>query len=132
MTTANQVISMLLPRSHQLLASLAAIILSFSIHSYAKADETSCSAAYSINTTLPNGGRWSLCWEHTLQNGISFHHIAYQAKKGIKQDILYRAELAQVHVPYDDNGARYHDISDYGFGERNLLELDEKDCSKGS
>ncbi len=94
--------------------------------------EEACSAAYTIDTSLPNGGRWTLCWEHSLQNGISFHHIAYQAKNGTTQDILYRAELAQVHVPYDDNGARYHDISDYGFGDRNLLGLDEKECPNGS
>ncbi|TXH66906.1 MAG: hypothetical protein E6Q83_19315 [Thiothrix sp.] len=91
-----------------------------------------CGSAYAIETTLPSGARWSMCWEQTLQNGISLHHIAYQAKKGPKQDILFRAELAQVHVPYDDNSARYHDISDYGFGERNLLELNEQTCPNGS
>lgn len=132
MTTVNQVISMLLPRPNKLLASLATVILSFSMYNDTKADETTCSEAYSINTTLPNGGHWSMCWEHTLQNGISFHHIAYQANKGAKQEILYRAELAQVHVPYDDNGARYHDISDYGFGEKNLLALDDQVCPNGS
>ncbi|TXH78987.1 MAG: hypothetical protein E6Q85_00855 [Thiothrix sp.] len=115
----------------RLLAALAVGMLALCANSYAVADET-CGPAYSINTQLPNGSRWTLCWEHSLQNGISFHHIAYQAKKGTKQDILYRAELAQVHVPYDDNGARYHDISDYGFGERNLQALDEKVCPNGT
>lgn len=27
-----------------------------------------------VDAALPNGGRWTLCWEHSLQNGISFHH----------------------------------------------------------
>lgn len=92
----------------------------------------SCGSAYAINATLPSGAAWTMCWEHSLQNGISLHHIAYQAKQGNQQQILFRAELAQVHVPYDDNGARYHDISDYGFGERNLLELNEKTCPNGT
>lgn len=113
----------------RILSGLGLLILS--LFNLAMAEET-CGSAYSINTELPNGARWSMCWEHTLQNGISFHHIAYQAKGGVQQDILYRAELAQVHVPYDDNGARYHDISDYGFGEKNLIELADKECTNGS
>ncbi|WP_298607874.1 hypothetical protein [uncultured Thiothrix sp.] len=116
--------------SKKMLAGLT-LISAISINNSAVAEEA-CGAAYAIDSTLPNGGRWTLCWEHSLQNGISLHHIAYQPKNGSKQDILYRAELAQVHVPYDDNGARYHDISDYGFGDRNMLGLDEKECPNGS
>lgn len=124
---------MLKPTLRTRLAQLSLLMLIILTNSsrYAQAEET-CEAAYAINTTLPNGGHWSMCWEHSLQNGISLHHISYQATQGAKQDILYRAELAQVHVPYDDNGARYHDISDYGFGEKNLLALDEKTCPNGA
>ncbi|HPY40593.1 MAG TPA: hypothetical protein PLM98_08750 [Thiolinea sp.] len=113
------------------LANLAIAGLLFGLNSFAVADEA-CDPEYLINVQLPSGARWKMCWEHSLQNGISFHHIAYQHKQGKLQSILYRAELAQVHVPYDDNGARYHDISDYGFGEKNLLSIDEKECPNGS
>lgn len=121
---------MLQLRSKRLLAGLA-LFSAGCTGNYALAEEA-CTEDYTINTTLPNGGQWTLCWEHNLRNGISLHHIAYQPKNGARQAILYRAELAQVHVPYDDNGARYHDISDYGFGERNMLGLDKKECPNGN
>lgn len=121
----------LITPTKQLLLGMSSLILSLYADTAVLAEE-SCSADYTINAALPNGAIWNLCWEQTLQNGISLHHIAYQPKAGTQQAILYRAELAQVHVPYDDNGARYHDISDYGFGEKNLQALDEKLCPNGS
>ena len=39
--------------------------------------------------------------------------------------VLNHAAIAQIHVPYDDNGARYHDISDYGIGGNNMVTLSD-------
>lgn len=90
-----------------------------------------CDDAYYIEVTLPNQTRWDMCWEHRVLSGISLHHVFYKPPKGSRLMILYRAELAQVHVPYDDNGIRYHDISDYGFGRTSLLSLTPEDCPAG-
>ena len=65
--------------THPLLLGVASLILSFYADTAVLAEE-SCSAAYTINAALPNGATWNLCWEQTLQNGISLHHIAYQPK----------------------------------------------------
>lgn len=90
-----------------------------------------CDDAYSISVTLPNQTSWDMCWEHRGLNGISLHHIFYKPPKGQRLMVLYRAELSQVHVPYDDNGIRYHDITDYGFGRTSMLSLATEDCPAG-
>lgn len=90
-----------------------------------------CDDVYSIKVTLPNQTSWDMCWEHRGLNGISLHHIFYKPPKGKRLMVLYRAELAQVHVPYDDNGIRYHDITDYGFGRTSMLSLASDDCPTG-
>ncbi|HPY40286.1 MAG TPA: hypothetical protein PLM98_07200 [Thiolinea sp.] len=91
-----------------------------------------CDDAYYVDVTLPNKARWDMCWEHRGLNGISLHHIFYKPPQGTRLMILYRAELAQVHVPYDDNGIRYHDITDYGFGRTALMALTSEDCPAGN
>lgn len=90
-----------------------------------------CDDAYSINVSLPNQTRWDMCWEHRGLSGISLHHVFYTPPKGSRIMVFYRAELAQVHVPYDDNGIRYHDITDYGFGNGSMLPLAKEECPQG-
>lgn len=90
-----------------------------------------CSDKYYINETLPNGATWDMCWEARQREGIAFHHIFYTPKNGQRRMILNQASVAQIHVPYDDNGTRFHDISDYGIGGENLLDLLYHDCPGG-
>ena len=91
-----------------------------------------CSDQYYINETLQNGSSWDMCWEHRQREGIIFHHVFYKPKDGIRRMILNFAAVAQIHVPYDDNGARYHDISDYGIGGNNMLNLNADECPSGN
>ena len=102
------------------------------LHSSSVLSAEFCDDKYSIDVTLPNQARWDMCWEHRGTNGISFHHIFYTPPKSMRLMVLYRADLAQVHVPYDDNGIRYHDITDYGFGRKALMTLSSEDCPQGS
>ncbi len=90
-----------------------------------------CNDAYYIDVSLPNLARWEMCWEHRNFNGVSLHHVYYTPRNGQRRLVFYQAELAQVHVPYDDNGARYHDITDYGFGGRYLAALTQDECPDG-
>ena len=39
---------------------------------------------------------------------------------GTPVEVLGRASLAEIHVPYDDNGARFHDLSDFGLGNDSM------------
>ncbi len=117
-------------RSLRFYSSLGLLLISLLCAPLLKAAEY-CDDAYYIHVILPNQASWDLCWEHRGLSGISLHHIFYKPAKGSRLMVLYRAELAQVHVPYDDNGIRYHDITDYGFGRSSLLSLAHEDCPSG-
>lgn len=90
-----------------------------------------CDDAYAVSATFANQARWEMCWEQRNREGIIFHHVFYTPRNGVRQMVLYQASLAQVHVPYDDNGARFHDITDYGFGSANMRYLRAEDCPNG-
>lgn len=90
-----------------------------------------CSDDYYLNVTLPNQARWDMCWEHRAREGIVLHKIHYTTPNGQRLQILNLAALAQIHVPYDDNGARYHDISDYGLGNKYMANLTSAECPNG-
>lgn len=91
-----------------------------------------CSDQYYIEATLPNESKWDLCWEHRNREGIVYHHVFYTPKNGARQQVLYNAAIAQIHVPYDDNGARYHDVSDYGIGGSYMQNIASGECLNGS
>jgi len=110
--------------------TLALSVLVFPISTASAAEH--CDDRFYVDETLPNGSRWDMCWEHRKREGIIFHHIYYTPKNQPRRMVLNHAAVAQIHVPYDDNGARYHDISDYGIGERNMLDLQADECPSGT
>lgn len=91
-----------------------------------------CADSYSIDQTLASGARWDMCWTHDDNHGIRYHHIYYTPKNGTRRMVLMDAAVSQIHVPYDDNGARYHDVSDYGLGDRYLKSISSAECPNGT
>lgn len=91
-----------------------------------------CSAPYQVDELLDNGARWQMCWERRDAEGIVFHDVTYTPDGGQPVEVLGRASLAQIHVPYDDDGARFHDLSDYGLGDFNMETLVGADCPDGN
>jgi primary-amine oxidase len=91
-----------------------------------------CSGSYLIDVTLPTGGRWEMCWEHRQAEGIVFYDVHFTPVGGPRRKILAQANVAQIHVPYDDNGARFHDLSDYGLGDTRMNDLTQADCPNGT
>ncbi|OQW97724.1 MAG: hypothetical protein BWK73_53910 [Thiothrix lacustris] len=77
-----------------------------------------CDDAYYVDTTLPNQARWDMCWEHRAREGVLLHHIHYTPPTGTRRMVLYQAAVAQIHVPYDNNSSRFHDVTDYGLGDK--------------
>jgi hypothetical protein len=90
-----------------------------------------CSASFLVDRTLSNGARWQLCWEHRALDGIVFRDVYFTPPGGEGRRILSQGSIAQVHVPYDDNSARFHDITDDGFGGNNLNDLTPAECPGG-
>jgi len=92
---------------------------------------TNCSANFFIDKTLSNGARWQLCWEHRSLDGIVLRDIYFTPPGGLGRRVLAQGSISQVHVPYDDNSARFHDITDDGFGDNNLNNLTAAECPAG-
>ncbi len=90
-----------------------------------------CSPTYWIDVTLPSQARWSMCWEDRVNEGIILYNVTFTPPQGQAQLVLAQANLAQLHVPYDDNGARLHDLSDFGLGGGNLANLTPDECPGG-
>ncbi len=91
-----------------------------------------CSASYQISHSFANGAQWDMCWERQNREGIIYSDIYYTAPGGSARQILNSVAIAQIHVPYDDDGARYHDVSDYGLGTSQYLNnLQAADCPDG-
>jgi len=92
----------------------------------------SCTAPWNISQTLSNGARWEMCWERRDREGVVLSDIHYTNVEGIKRKVLAEIAVAQIHVPYDDNRARYHDVSDYGLGTNSHQnDLTSADCPGG-
>lgn len=111
--------------------ALLLLAVAFS-QSTATAQSSNCTVPYLIDITLPTGTNWSFCWEERLNEGIVLREIRFTPPGAQSLKVLYQANLAQIHVPYDDNGARFHDLSDYGLGGGNLLNLTLADCPDGT
>jgi primary-amine oxidase len=90
-----------------------------------------CSGGFQVDETLTNGARWQMCWEKRQREGIVLHDVTYTPIGGQPVEVLSQAALAQIHVPYDDNGARFHDLSDFGLGN-NMDVLGAGDCPNGT
>jgi primary-amine oxidase len=90
-----------------------------------------CSATFSIDETLPNGARWTMCWEDRFNEGIVLYDITFTPPGGPQRLILAQANLAQLHVPYDDSSRRLHDLTDFGLGGFHLDNLEPEECPGG-
>ena len=92
--------------------------------------EGGCSPTFAIDEALPNGAHWSMCWERRNLEGIILHDVTYTPPGGGAIEVLGQMNLAQIHVPYDNNVARFHDESDFGLGFH-LDALVPGDCPDG-
>jgi Cu2+-containing amine oxidase len=91
-----------------------------------------CTGTHLVDQTLANGSRWQLCWLEQTNAGVIYDQIYYTPPGGPERKVLAQGAFAQIHVPYDDNGARFHDITDYGAGGTNIQDLNPTDCPGGT
>jgi Cu2+-containing amine oxidase len=91
-----------------------------------------CSGSHLVDQTLANGARWQLCWDTDTNTGVEYDQIYYTPPSGPERKVLVQGAFAQIHVPYDDNGARFHDVTDYGAGGSHLQSLTATDCPGGT
>ncbi|MFH8724648.1 copper amine oxidase [Streptomyces termitum] len=97
----------------------------------AAAPAPACSAAQRVTRTLDGGAVWAMCWRYSTDAGLILDHITYQPPGGAPVKVLRTARLAQIHVPYDDGGAEYDDLTGAGFGW-GLQDLKPAECPGGT
>lgn len=119
-----------------LLGMLLIVVSLFSTQTQQEANAQTrdrCSGgSFVINKTLANGANWTLCWEERSSEGIVLRGIRYTPPSGSQISVINQINLAQIHVPYDDNTARFHDLSDYGLGGGHLNNMVAADCPDGT
>ena len=91
-----------------------------------------CSEQFQVRQSFANGAAWEMCWEEQSREGMVLRDVTYTSPAGVARRVLYQANVAQIHVPYDDDGARYHDVSDFGLGGNRLNDLTPADCPTGT
>ncbi len=124
---------MLMPGLLVALGLVAVALISRTMATPAAAtDRLPCaSAAFTINERLPNGARWTMCWEERFREGVVLRSIKYTSPAGEAVFVLSQANLAQIFVPYDPGTPRFHDLSDYGLGDSHLNNMTPADCPGG-
>ncbi|UNO39396.1 copper amine oxidase [Streptomyces sp. MST-110588] len=91
-----------------------------------------CSTPYSITQTLEGGTTWRMCWHYEGNAGLTLDEVTYQPKgESAPIKVLTTAKLAQIHVPYDDGGNEYDDLTGQSFAQ-GLQTLDPGECPGGS
>lgn len=91
-----------------------------------------CSEEYRITHKLPNGTEWQMCYRNNDYAGLVLEDISYKPKGANNAvPVLNSARLGQIHVPYDDGGIEYYDVTEIALGSA-PVPLEEKDCPGGT
>ncbi|GHE60965.1 copper amine oxidase [Streptomyces capitiformicae] len=90
-----------------------------------------CTGASAITKTLPSGTTWRMCWANNPTSGLVLTDVTYQPRHESRPiQVLGRAALAQINVPYDDGSEEYNDVTQEYFGD-SALPLRPADCPGG-
>ncbi len=84
-----------------------------------------------MSETFNNGSTWSMCWDFANDEGIYLTDITYTPPNSDEPfRVINEVSIAQIFVPYDDNNARYHDVTTYDFGG-SIERLRKDTCTGG-
>ena len=98
----------------------------------AAAPGDNCAPGRFIDQTLPQGGRWQMCWEVRAEEGPVFFDVYYVTPTGVSRLVLREAALSQIHVSYDDGAAPQQLVTYPGLGGAALRDLVAQDCAGGT
>jgi primary-amine oxidase len=92
-----------------------------------------CSGVNLVDVNFTAGTRWRFCWEMRQREGLVVFDAHYTHRNGTERQVLFRASVAQAHVPYHTGSPRFRDltISTSGLGA-NALNLTAAECSPGT
>jgi primary-amine oxidase len=120
----------------KLLGSLAfsgAWVLAFSSEALAACPGGPDGPSVNVSRTFASGAKWSFDVQMTPCEGLMLSNVRYQPAFNPEMQVFARASLAEVHVPYDNNAARFLDVTDStnGLGTHAItLSADECDGTR--
>jgi len=91
-----------------------------------------CAPGRFLDQTLPQGGRWQMCWEVRPNEGLVLFDVYYTHPLAAARLVLREAALSQIHVSYDDGAAPRDLVTDPGLGGATLRALVSADCAGGT
>ncbi|CAL9342020.1 Histamine oxidase [Streptomyces sp. enrichment culture] len=90
-----------------------------------------CTGDSAITKKLPGGTTWRMCWRNSPTAGLVLTDVTYQPRHESRPiQVLGRAALAQINVPYDDGSYEWNDVTEQFFGDH-ALPLKPADCPGG-
>lgn len=75
-----------------------------------------------------SGAEWQMCWKIDPHQGLVLQDIAYTAPGKPPLAVIAELALSQLEVPYDTGRRRMRDVTEQGFGGRNMRTLMDGDC----
>lgn len=86
--------------------------------------------SFNVTRSFASGASWSFDISKAPCEGLAISNVRYTAFGGTQMTVLARATLAEVHVPYDNNAARFLDVTTdtSGLGD-NAITLSGSECS---
>lgn len=103
--------------------------LAFTTEAQAACPGGSDGPSYNVVRDFASGARWSFNVAITPCEGLVITNANYRPAFNLERIVLHRATLAEVHVPYDNNAARYLDVTEStsGLGSH-AITLDASEC----
>lgn len=86
-----------------------------------------------VTRTLESGSAWRMCARIDRFKGLVLEQVQFRPATGDREHagwlpVLDSVYLAQLNVPYDSAAAAFDDVTDYGFGDDQLLAQSDITC----
>ncbi len=96
------------------------------------AEDPACGSAL-VTRTLSTGSSWRMCARIHPFKGLVLEDVQFKAGQGRDEDagwirVIGSLYLASLHVPYDNGGPAFDDITEVGFGDGQLLTQTPDTC----
>ena len=85
--------------------------------------------ATALSHRFPAGSSWTMCWSIDPQQGLTLTRVTYTAPGKEPLPVLGEISLSQLEVPYDTGVRTTKDITEHGFGGRNMKTLGSAECA---
>ena len=98
-------------RSIAISVVMAAMVLGKASLARAQCTDPSETSVTTATRTFSSGSSWSIGISRRACEGLALGPIVYTPAGGVARTVLFRATIAEVHVPYHSGSPRFHDVT---------------------